>query len=593
MSYKQYLPAAAFFAAVSVVFFFPVFTSFGNWGLYDWDQHLFYHASPRIGILDYGQFPLWNAHYCGGNPLLANPQSAFLSPFFLLVLLFGAVAGLKLQAILYMFFGLFGTFLLAKKLGITPIPSALAAVAFMLSSWYAVRVVVGHTTFFPFALMPWTLFFYLKSLQSRKWLVAAAITLASMFLAGGVYPFYASVLLLGVYSLLSSISSRNLKPILVVAAVFALTMLLAAVKVLPVIDFTTGVPVEKDVQLTSAGIVARALLLPSQNIVKNDAATGRSLTPESREKEVATLSGLVPWQWHEYSAYIGIITLLLAVLSLINYKRNWNLLLLALFFFLLSLGNSSPIPLWQLLRNLPFLSSLHGPSRFIIPFVFITALLAARTLTTMSVPRKKIVSIALLVAVTIELLFVSLPLVSTAFPLTPLKNLQTANPDFIQFYASEPYSSQYPNLLQNLGTLNCYERLHLVTRAVPQFVDGIPYSGFIGNAYIAETNKSLNLSYFSPNKVRVDLAEAQINRTSTVVINQNYYKGWKASNGRVESHNGLLAAEVTSADREIGFRYAPKSFTIGAIISAVTSLLLLLIFLKLKLIRKILFQPQS
>src|SRR3989338_9704210 len=102
MSYKQYLPAAAFFAAVSVVFFFPVFTSFGNWVLYDWDQHLFYHASPRIGILDYGQFPLWNAHYCGGNPLLANPHSAFLSPFFLHVLLFGAVAGLKLQAILYM-----------------------------------------------------------------------------------------------------------------------------------------------------------------------------------------------------------------------------------------------------------------------------------------------------------------------------------------------------------------------------------------------------------------------------------------------------------------------------------------------------------
>jgi len=103
MYYKQYLPVAAFFAVVSLVFFFPMLTSFSNWGLYDWDQHFFYHASPRLSILDYGQFPLWNAHYCGGNPLLANPQSGFLSPFFPLVMLFGAVAGLKLQVILYFF----------------------------------------------------------------------------------------------------------------------------------------------------------------------------------------------------------------------------------------------------------------------------------------------------------------------------------------------------------------------------------------------------------------------------------------------------------------------------------------------------------
>ena len=199
----------------------------------------------------------------------------------------------------------------------------------------------------------------------------------------------------------------------------------------------------------------------------------------------------------------------------------------------------------------------------------------------------------LLAIVTIEMLFVSLPLVASAFPLNPPENLLTDNPDFIQFYSADPYVSQYPNLLQNLGTLNCYERLRLVTSVSPQFVDGEPYQNFIGNAYIAETNQSVELSYFSPNEVRVSLAAANITEPATLVLNQNFYKGWKVSNDKLISHNGLLAAEITPIDDELVFNYKPRSFVIGTIISVVTLLLLLLLFFKPKLLRKLLFQSQS
>ncbi len=587
------LPLFVFFAAISTIFAVPLLANFGNWGLYDWDQHLFYHESPRTSILSYGQFPLWNAHYCGGTPLLANPQSPFLSPFFLLVLLFGAVAGLKLQIISYLLLGLFGTFLAARESKAAPIPASLAAVIFMLSSWFALRVRVGHTTFFPFALLPWAFYFYLKSLQKARWLAAAALTLAIMLLSGGIYPFYAAILLLTGYAMLESAEKRKLKPVLLAAAIFALAFFLASVKLLPMLELASGVPAEKDAQLTSIGIVSKALFSPFQNIEKKDLETGRDAIPDGTEKELATIEGKLPWMWHEYSAYLGMIAAILAALSLISYRRNWKLLLLALFFFLLALGDHSPLPIWKLLRAMPFFSSMHGPSRFMIPFVFVMALLAANALTMLKLPKKKIISTAILTAVTAEMLFVSMPLVSGAFPVEPPRNLQTGSSDFIQLYTSAPYVSQYPNLLQNLGTLNCYERIHLTIRALPQFADGEPYPLFIGNAYIAETNQSLNLSYFSPNKVVVSLEGSRRNGTSTLVINQNYYKGWKASNKKEKSYNGLLAAEVTPDEKVVEFSYKPKSFATGAAISAIAFLLSLLILFKPEIFKKLLLQPQS
>ncbi len=583
----------AFFAAISAVFFLPLASNFGNWGLYDWDQHLFYNEAPRMSMLNYGQFPLWNAHYCGGTPLLANPQSPFLSPFFPLVMLFGAIAGIKLQILLYLLLGLFGTFLAARQLKAEPVPASLAAVIFMLSSWFALRVRVGHTTFFPLALLPWAFYLYLKSLQKPRWLAAAALTLAIMFLSGGIYPLYAAVLLIGVYSILESVGARKLKPVLLAAAILILAFLLSAVKLLPMLEFTSGMPVQKDTQLTSAIIVSKALFSPFQNIEKKDAETGRDAIPEGTEKELATLEGKLPWMWHEYSAYMGVTAAILAALSIISYRRNWKLLLLAAFFFLLALGDNSPIPVWKLLRAMPFFSPMHGPSRFIIPFAFIMALLAASALTSLKLPKKRILSLAILAIVTAEMLLVSVPLLSGTFAVQPPENLQTGNNDFIQVYTSAPYVSQYPNLLQNLGTLNCYERLHLATKALPQFIDGEPYAQFIGNAYIAETNQSLDLSHFSPNKVAVSLNDAEINSTATLVVNQNYYKGWKASNGKEKSYNGLLAAGVSAGDKAVEFSYKPGSFAFGAIISAAALLLSLLALFKPGTFQKLLVQPQS
>jgi uncharacterized membrane protein YfhO len=571
----------------SFLFLQPIFSDIENRGLYDWDQHFFYHDSPRISLLTFNEFPLWNPYYCGGNLLLANPQSPFLTPFFALVLLFGATIGLKLQALTYLAAGLVGTFLVARHLGSKYLPSIFAAIVFMFSSWYVVRVVVGHTTFFPFALMPFAFLFYLKaaktsSTKSIKWIIAAALTLTIMFLAGGIYPFYATAILLSLYSLFDSISKKKITPIVLVIAILVLAFLFGAVKFLPVVDFAYGLDVDKDTQYNSANIIFSSLLSRDHSLPEKDLQTGLDTIPEGREKEELIQQGRLPWGWHEYSAYIGIIPLLIAALALLKPKKNWKLLAAALFFFTLAIGNYLPIGLWQFLRELPFFSSLHGPSRFMIVFVFIIALLAAKSLSSIRIPSidKKIkfgIIVLLCLVVTVDLIMISRPLLDKTFPLEPIEIRSSAlgEPEFIQMLSSAPYLSQHPNLLQGIGTLNCYERLRLQVKARPQFLDGEPFEGFINNVYIAETNQYATLTHFSPERVEVRIPN--IENDSTIVVNQNYFKGWKAQiEGKDQtnavSYKGMLAAKVSAADsgKEVTFKFTSTSFKLGAIISILT-----------------------
>ncbi len=604
MKYLYAVAAAALALVAAFVFLQPVFSGIHSWGLYDWDQHMFYHESARISLLTFHQFPLWTPYYCGGNVVLANPQSPFLSPFFAFVMLFGTVVGLKLEALAYLAIGLLATFAVARKLGCRTLASVFAAVVFMFGSWYAARVAVGHTTFFPFALLPVVFLAYLHSsdsasaLASRvRWAVLGSFTLAIMFLSGGIYPFYAAVILLSIYSLLDALEQRKISPVALVAGMLALALLLSSVKLLPVVDFASGIAPEKDVQLTSAGIVFKSLFSREQSIPENDLKTGRDLFEEGRQKDIDTLEGKLPWKWHEYSSYIGILPALLSLAAaLLAFRRNWKLAIAALFFFLLALGNSLPLGPWNLIRQLPFFSSLHGPSRFMIVFAFFAALLAGRMLSSVRLQNRRTetaIAVILCVVVALDLFMVSRPLLENIFPLKPLeiKATNLGTPDFIQMYSTAPYLSQYPNLLQGIGTLDCYERLHLRIRAVPQLVDENLYPGFIANAYIAETNESLPFTSFTPNSVSISLsnipkAEAAIKNGSsvTLVINQNFYKGWKfdGSTKDAGSYRGLLAALIQKEDlgNEVTFSYHSRPFALGAIVTLAAIALAMLLLLK-------------
>ncbi len=557
--------AFCIFFILALLFLLPIFSNVNNWGDYDWDQHFFYHGSARNSILKFNEFPLWNPFYCGGNPLLANPQSVFLSPFFLFVLLFGTVLGLKIEIIAYLVLGLFGMFLLSRKMGLKIIPSYFSAVVFMFSSWFAVRVLVGHTTFFPFALLPWAFLFYLYSEEKKYFVLLSALIMAVMFLSGGIYPFYFSALFLGLYALFESFEKKSMKPIGVVLLIFLFAILFSSVKLIPMLEFAQGLS-QQDIQHNSFQIELKGLLSRDQDLVRNDAVNGRSLVNDA----LSTKSGEVAWGWHEYSAYIGIIAIILALVSILNYKKSWKLLLVSAFFFVLSLGDFSPIPLWDLAKQLPLLGALHGPSRLMIMFVFCIALLAGKALSDIKPINNRQVAVGLLLIVLFDLFLVSRPLLNDAFPIEPI-SIQTADfREYIHVLSGDQFHGQYPYMLQNMDTLNCYERIHPSSAVVPQILqDGEINKEFIGNAYLRETNRSFDIVQFSPNKVIV----AVDNSSGTLVLNENYLPGWHAKGKDAFSYSGLIAASVDPADKQVEFYYLPESIYIGAVISLIGAVL--------------------
>ena len=67
-----------------------------HWSLNDWDLNMEWLWVPFYTVTHFHQFPLWDPYKCGGIPLLANPQSVFLTPLFVLHLLFGPAIGVHL-----------------------------------------------------------------------------------------------------------------------------------------------------------------------------------------------------------------------------------------------------------------------------------------------------------------------------------------------------------------------------------------------------------------------------------------------------------------------------------------------------------------
>lgn len=557
-----------FFIAISLVFFRAIFKNFDNWGIGDWDQFLFYNAVARQTILTFHQFPLWNPYYCGGNIMLANPQYNFLSPLFVSVLAFGALYGLKILIVAYAVIGLSGFYLLSRHLKFGKLASITSASIFMLSAVYVLQIREGHIGHFAMAWLPWIFLFYLKSYKSPKFAIPAGILLAFVFFEDHGYLFVYYSLFLSVFSLFKFLKERNFRIFFSLFVIFAFALMISAIKLIPVASF-----------------------------LNNNPYTTNDSTGFTYDSFVAALTGTngdyyFPnqlWGWQEFGAYIGIIAVSLALLgTVLSFKKNWPLVFTAIFFIILSFNqNFQNINLWQYLHTLPVFDSFRVVSRFIVIVVFSAAILAGEALTRLE--RKHwLIAFALLLVILTDLISINSQQTIRAFSVTPVVGNSTQ-----MFYqidtqggTANRFSTMYDIFLQNKGTVNCYEPIHVDIHAVPKEINGKPNSDYRGEVYLANNNGYAFITYFSPNRIDVNL---QATANDTLVLNQNFYSGWKVSDGTTKnavSFNGLISTAVTPNDKQITFYYSPNYFFEGAA-ATVFGILLAILLLKKNYLQKI------
>jgi len=564
--------------AVALVFAAPILPHLHDWGVLDWDQHLFHHAVPRATILDYHELPLWNPYNWSGVPLLANPESRVLAPTFPLILLFGEVVGLKLELLVHLVIGMLGAFHLLRHRGVGRPGSLAAAFVFMLNSWYALHMTVGHTWALNVAYLPWAFLFYLKALENVRYASAASIVLAFILFGGGIYLVIMAAMLFWFYAAAScAISPRETRRhARALAAISVQTVLLTAVKVLPAIELMFEHPRRTGVH---TGYTVTALL----NALFARSQTLSSAYAERPEEFYA---------WLHEGMYVGLIALVPFLIGASGKPRQRAPLLVVLLLFLwIALGDHVPLSLWSGLHALPVFDNLRMTQRFGICAVLIFAILVGHGIDSVQTRMQSWTSTdtgtaaawALTLLVLADLMLVNSPIFGEAFPIAPMEVRR--NSDFQQILRWRGYdangwrtrhsnpqsatlSGLYPAFLSNRGSTRGYKVV-----PVPSHAATVGSKGYRGEIYLDGSSGRVRLAEWSPNRL---LIEVSAQGEGVVVVNQNYASGWRvrrhAAEGRrrgeVSQKDGLLAVTVGPSDDELELTYLPTSFVVGALLTA-------------------------
>ncbi len=574
--------AAALCAAVSLGFLAPVLADLDHWGIQDWDQHASYHEAPRVTLLEYGQLPLWNPWHCGGTDLLANPQSRVLAPTFPLVLALGTVAGLKVEMILFAFVGALGAWALGRQWGLDPLAAWLLPAGTFWGPLYALPVTAGMSWFLSVAYLPWALLCFERGWRDLRYAIGCGACLALMVASGGAYPLVIALTFLALRAALGVREAGARRALALLGLVVALTALLGAAKLLPSAAFLREFPRRVDqpsgfsLQSLAVGLLSRDQRLE----------VGRTHFDDWHHGEL--LRG-ISTDYDDVGMYVGPLVAALFLLGLATgARRHWPLAVGLGVFLWLSLGERATPSLFAALHELPVYDSMRYSERFRLVWLpcalFFAGLglqwIRARVAARLSPRAGTALAGAVVAAVLVDQLLVTRPIYRNAFPIPPMaprRSVQFFQVSRLPHYAAHGFlegeiaygygvyaswSGEYPALLMNLGTVDCYETARVPRRPTPR--DDPAYRG---EAYLVGTEGSVALLDWSPNRLRF---RVRAHSPGRLVVNQNRYAGWRAADGRpVESLGGLMAVAVGPGDDVVALSYERPSFAVGALVSAV------------------------
>jgi len=557
---KYKITPQVLFLIISVLYAFPVLENISYWGARSWDQFTFWNALSRDTILRYHQFPFWNPYIGGGNPMLAHPDSPFLSPLYIFVLLFGSVIGFKIQIIVHLFIGLMGMFNLSRHLNLSLKASYLSTFIFMFNSTYVLHLSEGHFEWLAMAFVPWVFLYFLKSFEQPGQAFGAILFLGLMIFSG-VYIFCLFVVFLSVFAFFKALETRKIIPIKMLGLILIGTFLLCSIKLLPVLEFLNEFPrVFEKHHTNSTSLVKMPEYLFSRNQAQLNWITNG---------------------FHEYGAYIGIIPFLLYLVGMFkSFKKQWPLIITGLILFIVVLGVTCPINLWGFLKNFSPYSSLTTPSRNIFCVIFSVALVAGfgfsyiekivsdKNFKFYSFFRKYI-GYFILLFVLFDFWLVGAPILKNSFLNPPIE--VTRNDTFQQkdefpstFHYPRSHSLHYPIFLSNSGVLKGYD----IVNVKGGNVRPLSSSDYKGEVYLENSQGSAVIDYFSPNKIVVDI---DAKKPDVLVVNQNYYIGWRVrKNGQklsAEPFDGLISTSVEAGHQKVIFYYLPLSFIIGLFVT--------------------------
>ncbi len=538
--------------AFAICFFYRYFGRFSQlyvWSGFcrlDWDLHYQYRWVTWYTITHFHQFPLWNPYKCGGMLLFGNPQTAILTPFLLLNLLFGPVIGLHLDSIVHIALAFGGAYFLARTLGISSLGAIACAGAFAGNASFYMYYEWGDLNFLAFAYAPWAIGLLWLGAERRQLIFAAVggLVMALMLMEGAVYQLLFTATMLAVLAPIVAFQRRSWFPLILLATMGAFTAGFIAIKLLPGLAFTGLRSTARD---------------PGEGYVAHDMLVALFSPDETF--------------WSTYC------------------QRYWTAYIGVVFGALALLGGAM-----RFRRALPWLVlAMRSPERWLIPFTLVAGVLAGfgiDAICNLAKPWSTTLALALIGLAFVDTWFVAERqlnfLVENYLPFEDARRPEASaawpDPAFHQFFNPNlfgmkgiqvymPESTMTSAAKDNRGLLVCYEGdgLEPDTHAL-----GYNQAGYHGEQYLLGPGK-LTLSRWTPNALSFDV---DVPAPTMIVVNQNYDPGWHLAQGQgsVVAKSNLIGVNVPAGKQHIVLAYGSHPFLIGLAITLATFVMMLLLW---------------
>lgn len=556
----QWLIATILLIIITPIALAGFWFSDGPLGISDWDYYFSYHHILRQSVLHYHVFPFWNPYTCGGTAGLADPEFPVLNPTFLLELLFGIPAGMRLVIYTSTATLAVGMLRLGKRLNMNVWGALGAALVAAFGSVNLLEIVEGHQNILTAMWLPWMLLHWYNAYQTKakKSIIWCGIFLALMFYGGGIYLLmYTTLAFIGLIAL-----SRNRKQAILVSVFAGIIALgLAGIKLVPVMDWLS--------EFQDKAYASSTYTLPYLNkILLGRYLHGADVIPNQG-------SG-----WHEYGAYIGPFVLVLSILGAafgIKKRLIQALIISAVAAILVSSTGPYLKPFFDHAAFLPR-SSI---TRFILYAIIPLSLLGGFALDRLTTFKRQgyLIGIVLLGLIAVDLFSLSYPLSQQAFVLPRVINppapasapIAYSAFDYKTRYNGDDFTRGYEATLKGYGSLSYCSVLgpDPAVRTIHDEED---------NAIISlstlSTNKhegSYRLIDWNPNRVSVEVTVPQ---ASNVILNANYARGWVANGQAAHESSGRVSTTIPASTRVITFVYKTPGFIAGLLLTLLTSIAL-------------------
>lgn len=361
-----------------------------------------------------GNLPEWNRWISAGQPLAANPQYEVFYPPQWLILLPDFLLGFQLHILLHLYIAALGMYALLRSLGVRIGGSLFGAFAFGIGG-----LTLSHSfvlpLFFALAWMPVVLFGATRALRtgSVRAAVVAALALSMQFLIGEPVTALQTLAVVGAYAIFTRGGSEPyaktlLRRVAVAGAIVAGAAAIAAVQIVPTIDFVRdsvrSIPLPWHVVRSWSFPVQRLAELLNAHAIGSVIGEGQYVTWGIR---------LYPDRGAAYflSIYEGLLVAVFAIAGVFARVPGWRRAVagfsLAL---LLALGDHTP--LLRMLYDAGAATSVRYFEKFIVAAVFVMIVFASRVFDdVIAIERRVVVAVlAVFAAVTaVSLLLGFLP----------------------------------------------------------------------------------------------------------------------------------------------------------------------------------------